>query len=199
MRNFVGCFAFVALMAACTAQNPDDAGGIVDGGFNPLAADAEAELSAVEGESVDRADETTVDGPQEPILLGSQTDGISKSNDFETTINRATIESDAARLAELKKQYKVIEPEALPNRGSTVNLAKYAVDEKQNIGEATYRRYNVDRLSSRLACRRYKTADDAQRAFLRSGGPGSDRLKLDPDGDGFACAWDPTLYRRLFN
>ena len=39
-------------------------------------------------------------------------------------------------------------------------------------------------------------ADDvAQEAFLAQGGPQSDRKGLDPDGDGFACDWDPRPFR----
>jgi hypothetical protein len=30
---------------------------------------------------------------------------------------------------------------------------------------------------------------------LSNGGPERDRLGLDPDGDGFACYWDPTPFR----
>ena len=35
----------------------------------------------------------------------------------------------------------------------------------------------------------------AQEAFLKAGGPERDRYGLDPDGDGFACRWDPTPFR----
>ena len=50
---------------------------------------------------------------------------------------------------------------------------------------------------SASACRRFSNADEAQRAFLANGGPQTDRGGLDPDGDGFACSWDPTPYRQL--
>ena len=33
------------------------------------------------------------------------------------------------------------------------------------------------------------------KAFLEAGGPKRDRKGLDPDGDGFACAWDPRPFR----
>ncbi|CAN0586593.1 unnamed protein product, partial [Ectocarpus sp. 12 AP-2014] len=39
-------------------------------------------------------------------------------------------------------------------------------------------------------------ADQAQIAFLEAGGPEKDRNGMDPDGDGFACNWDPTPFRR---
>ncbi len=46
------------------------------------------------------------------------------------------------------------------------------------------------------ACARYSSAIAAQEAFLGAGGPENDRLGLDPDGDGYACAWDPGVYRQ---
>ena len=46
-------------------------------------------------------------------------------------------------------------------------------------------------------CGRFRDADAAQRAFLAGGGPESDRYGIDPDGDGFACRWDPAPYRAL--
>ena len=46
-----------------------------------------------------------------------------------------------------------------------------------------------------VACARYGSPDLAQQAFLAAGGPDRDRRGLDPDGDGFACAWDPRPFR----
>ena len=37
---------------------------------------------------------------------------------------------------------------------------------------------------------------EAKIAFLEAGGPKRDRKALDPDGDGYACGWDPAPYRR---
>ena len=39
------------------------------------------------------------------------------------------------------------------------------------------------------------SSDLAQKAFLSRGGPERDILLLDPDGDGFACKWDPRPFR----
>ena len=35
----------------------------------------------------------------------------------------------------------------------------------------------------------------AAEAFLKAGGPQRDSKKLDPDGDGFACGFDPTPFQ----
>ncbi|MEY8839053.1 hypothetical protein AB9K41_08505, partial [Cribrihabitans sp. XS_ASV171] len=45
-------------------------------------------------------------------------------------------------------------------------------------------------------CAGFPSADQAQIAFLESGGPQRDRQGLDPDGDGYACGWDPSPFRR---
>ena len=44
-------------------------------------------------------------------------------------------------------------------------------------------------------CADYRTPDEAQRDFLTRGGPERDSRGLDPDGDGFACGWDPAPFR----
>jgi len=44
-------------------------------------------------------------------------------------------------------------------------------------------------------CAKYASSDQAQLAFLKAGGPQRDGLGLDPDGDGFACYWDPAPFR----
>ena len=48
---------------------------------------------------------------------------------------------------------------------------------------------------AKAACARYPTDAAAQEAFLKAGGPQRDSKKLDPDGDGFACGFDPTPFQ----
>lgn len=45
------------------------------------------------------------------------------------------------------------------------------------------------------ACARFPTPAEAQTAFLTAGGPQADGMGLDPDGDGYACGWEPAPYR----
>ncbi len=33
--------------------------------------------------------------------------------------------------------------------------------------------------------------------FLKNGGPKIDYHNIDVDGDGFACKWDPAIYRKI--
>jgi hypothetical protein len=95
---------------------------------------------------------------------------------------------DAAR-----SRLVVDRPGSVPQGVAGVNIALYAQQSGNAVGERVYAR----RGGGGGACGRYPNADAAQRAFLAAGGPASDSLGLDPDGDGFACKWDPTPYRQL--
>jgi hypothetical protein len=124
--------------------------------------------------------------------------GISDEQSFDAVSARESIESDAERLARLREEYRVIEPEALaPRAGATgPNIVAFALSTTNQVGEQVYRRsnFNADSRFQR-ACARFATADEAQREFLARGGPESDRMGVDPDGDGFACYWDPRPFR----
>lgn len=124
--------------------------------------------------------------------------GISDEQNFDAVSSRETIESDKERLARQREAYAVVQPEALPDRpGSTgPNIVAYALSTTNNVGEQLYRRSGTTSDSKfQRACARYSTSDQAQAAFLSSGGPRNDRQGLDPDGDGFACYWDPAPFR----
>lgn len=124
--------------------------------------------------------------------------GISDEQNFDAVSARETIESDAERLARLRAEYQVVQPEALPERagGTGPNIVAFALSTSNAVGQPVYRRsgFNADARFER-ACARYASADEAQRAFLERGGPEEDRLGVDPDGDGFACYWDPSPFR----
>ncbi|TQS73393.1 hypothetical protein ERN12_06565 [Rhodobacteraceae bacterium] len=75
------------------------------------------------------------------------------------------------------------------------NLVAYALQVTNKPGEAVYRRGGIKFTSTQKACAKYASADRAQRAFLTKGGPDKDPENLDPDGDGFACAWKPASFQ----
>ncbi len=112
------------------------------------------------------------------------------------TLEQQKIDAAAAerQLAQARSQLVVVQPGALPNRVEGVNIALYAQQTTNQVGQRIYQR---SRGLGGSSCGRFSTADEAQRAFLASGGPGTDRYNLDPDGDGFACSWDPAPYRAL--
>lgn len=122
--------------------------------------------------------------------------GISDEQDFSAVSSRETIESDAARLERNRQQYTVIQPTAVPQRTETgPNIVQYALQTTHNPGTQVYSRSSLRFTDPQAACARYSSADLAQQAFLEAGGPERDRRGLDPDGDGFACTWDPRPFR----
>lgn len=82
--------------------------------------------------------------------------------------------------------------------GAQPGVVSYAMATSNTVGQKLYGR-SIFALPSRAArnCADHPSADAAQEAFLAAGGPARDRLNLDPDGDGFACDWDPAPYRRM--
>lgn len=174
-----------ALSTETVASGPD--GNSSDG--SDLAADARAALQGAGSDA-----ETT-----EPPAIAVDSSGISQENNFDAVGAQRSIESDAEKIARNREQYKVIEAEALPRRTGDggPNIVAYALTTKHPKGTQVYRRIgvNLDGKAAR-ACGKYASPDLAQSAFLSKGGPQRDRLGLDPDGDGFACAWDPDPFRK---
>lgn len=122
--------------------------------------------------------------------------GISDEQDFNAVSSRVTIEGDKERLARNRAQYQVIQPTAIPERTATgANIVEYALRTTNNPGTQMYKRSSLRLTDPLVACARYGSPDLAQQAFLESGGPERDRKGLDPDGDGFACTWDPRPFR----
>jgi len=123
---------------------------------------------------------------------------ISNENDFEVVSERETIQSDAQRLEKIRSQYQQISPVEVPDRGDerSINIVEFAISTQNPVGSRVYKRL-VGSLTDRADryCSTYSSPDQAQFAFMERGGPKIDRLGLDPDGDGFACSWDPTPFR----
>lgn len=125
--------------------------------------------------------------------------GISDEQEFSAVSSRETIESDKERMAANRAQYEQIQPTELPQRegGSGPNIIEYALSAPNRLGESIYKRSGVALANHERACARYATPEDAQKAFLKAGGPQRDSKNLDPDGDGFACFWDPTPFQKV--
>lgn len=123
--------------------------------------------------------------------------GISDEQDFSAVSSRESIESDADRLARNRQQYQVVQPTALPTRpGNTgPNIVAFALSTTHAPGTPVYRRSGLSLTNANTACARFASPDQAQEAFLGDGGPERDRRGIDPDGDGFACSWDPRPFR----
>lgn len=160
-----------------------------------IARETEAALAASRTASASAALDASPSNPA-PQLIGNA--GISDENDFQAVSSRQSIESDAARLQQQRSQYQQVQPTAVPqNAGDTgPNIVKYALSTSNPKGVRLYTRAGINlRARSQRNCAEFASPDQAQIAFLESGGPQRDRKVLDPDGDGFACGWDPAPYR----
>lgn len=138
--------------------------------------------------------------PRAAAMAGIQsTSAISDEQSFSAVTGRETIASDAQRLAENRAQYVEIAPTALPTRsGSSGNttIVGFALQTNNSVGEQIYQRSkNSSESKFKKACSKFGSSDQAQQAFLDAGGPQKDRKGMDPDGDGFACYWDPAPFR----
>lgn len=123
---------------------------------------------------------------------------ISDEQSFAAVSARETIASDAQRIDQNRAQYVTIQPTDLPPRpdGSGASIVAYALATTNVPGQALYRRSGIAaQIRFDRACTKYPSPDEAQEAFLDAGGPQRDRLGMDPDGDGFACYWDPRPFR----
>ncbi|CAM4358935.1 hypothetical protein [Palleronia rufa] len=105
--------------------------------------------------------------------------------------------ADAAPLAGQRPGDLQPDPGAVPPSGARrPNIVQYALSTTNALGQPVYSRSGaLQRDGSQGACRAYTAPDLAQEVFLAAGGPETDTLGLDPDGDGFACDWDPAPYR----
>ncbi|MDJ0859534.1 MAG: hypothetical protein QNJ03_10665 [Dinoroseobacter sp.] len=215
------CLAAALLVAAC-APAPDDRGvgftdydqfeaerrardqALASGNSIVLPAGGEAPITEIaerainEAESQQGAPAASGAAPLAGTSLLARGPGISDENDFGAVSGRVSIEDDAARIAAQRELYQVVEPEAVPARpggDSFDDIVRYALATSNSVGEAVYRRSGGSPERAARACGRYNGPNDAQQAFLNSGGPERDSRGMDPDGDGFVCGWDPAPFR----
>ncbi|WP_439155023.1 hypothetical protein [Yoonia sp.] len=136
-------------------------------------------------------------GNAAPVITNNP--GISDEQNFDAVATRETIESDAQRRAAQAAAREQITPTAVPERPSTTgpNIVAYAINAPNVKGQEWYSRSLLTTQGRYIRnCAAYANADEAQRDFLARGGPERDRLGIDPDGDGFACGWDPAPFKR---
>ena len=180
------------------SSEPLGAGQTVAGGDGAdLAAQTQAALNERRSGSGGAVVNSDPSNPAPQAVIGSS--GISQENNFDAVGAQRSIESDAAKIAQNRAQYKVIEAEALPKRKGNggPNIVDYALTTKHPMGTQVYRRIGVSLTSkAERNCAKYTSPDKAQSDFLAKGGPQRDKLGLDPDGDGYACSWDPGPFRK---
>ncbi|MEM6374850.1 MAG: hypothetical protein AAF686_01335 [Pseudomonadota bacterium] len=133
-----------------------------------------------------------------PVTTVANSSGISNENSFDAVGEARSIDADAQLIAQNRAQYQVVQPTALPQRSETTapNVVQFALSTSHPVGTTLYSRSGINKQArAQRACAKYSSPDLAQKDFLAQGGPRRDRLGLDPDGDGFACGWDPRPFR----
>lgn len=168
-------------------------------GVAPLPGSAEA--TAAETTRILAETRPAEAGAQPAPQAGAVTNslGISNENNFDAVSGQRSIEGDAARIEQNRAQYTVVEPQALPERSGTSqpNIVAFALSTNHPVGTRVYARAGFNGAArAERNCRDYASPDLAQIDFLQRGGPKRDRRGLDPDGDGYACGWDPTPFRK---
>ncbi|WP_456387598.1 hypothetical protein [Profundibacter sp.] len=207
MRIFVPAILVLAL-GACDPAVPNSGAGVGFDGYTSYERQRAAREAKLQGETAPAAgtisQETVAPAQQTPPLTATTTPvktnnvGISDEQDFGAVSERESIASDKERLARQREQYVQIAPKAVPtgNGGGAARVVQFALSTTNAVGESIYRR-SIVFAKSRFEknCAKYPSPDMAQTAFLQSGGPQKDRNGLDPDGDGFACSWNPQPFR----
>ncbi len=197
MRLALTLLALLAL-AACNHVTPDDGAVVERMQVNDDVPLEEAEKTTEEEEEED-GEKTEEQEEAKIVVISNDNPEISDTQDFGALTERVTIEDDKALLKAQRDKFKVIAPTALPSRkGNAANVVEYALKSTNKVGEKIYSRSNpLGKALAKRNCQQYRLPDDAQAAFLGAGGPKRDNKNLDPDGDGFACAWTPDTYRKL--
>ncbi|MFZ5962743.1 hypothetical protein ACOXXX_07300 [Thalassococcus sp. BH17M4-6] len=222
MRLIVICSASALALSACAPSVPDSGAGVGFGDYNEYQARTAARDAQLEGRTTvpPPADVSSSTLSGDPVIDGAEAAlngtgapaagpvpqtvenaaGISNENNFDTVSSERDIAADAALIARNRAQYEVIQPTALPTRSGSdgPNIVDYALRTTNARGTPLYRRSSfTSEAKAQRACAAYESDDLAQEAFLAAGGPERDRRGLDPDGDGFACTWDPTPFRAV--
>ena len=218
MKRMLLLGAALIALAACDPEVPDSAAGVGFQNYDEFEEQQRARDEALAGrQSLPGAvsvteiplDETGAaansgevpvqasPGNPAPQVVTNAT-GISQENDFSAVSDQRTIQDDAALIAQNRARYEVIQPTDLPalSGDEGPNIVAYALQTTNPVGAQIYRRGGLfAEQRYQRNCSAYVTSDQAQSDFLARGGPERDRLGLDPDGDGFACDWDPTPFR----
>lgn len=190
MRAMISVLLPCIALGACAPQVPASNPGPGFGDYASYQGQQGAPLGTAPGMAADR-DRTA------GVQASPSHAGISDEQSFAAVTARETIETDAARRAEQAAAYEVVQPGQLPTRSGQggPNIVAFALRTTNAVGQQVYERGYTRPARYQRACGAHASDDAAQRAFLAGGGPERNVDGMDPDGDGFACAWDPTPFR----
>ena len=124
-------------------------------------------------------------------------DGVLDLSQFSQEQQKVEREQAAKRREELKAGRVVLEATNKEKiKRQSVNLAVFARSVSNRLGEKIYYR-NFISSGAASGCKKFSNKNAAQIFFLENGGPTNDFYNMDVDGDGFACKWDPAIYRKI--
>ena len=124
-------------------------------------------------------------------------DGVLDLSQFSQEQQKVEREQAAKRREALKAGRVVLDADDREKIGAkSVNLAVFARSVSNKVGEKIYFR-NFLGNEGNPGCRKFLNKNTAQIFFLKNGGPKNDYHNIDTDGDGFACKWDPEIYRKI--
>ena len=124
-------------------------------------------------------------------------DGVLDLSQFSQEQQKVEREEAAKRREELKAGRVVLKVDDKEKVGiKSVNLAIFARSVSNKVGEKVYFR-NFLNTNVEAGCKKFSSKNAAQIFFLQNGGPKNDYHNVDLDGDGFACKWDPEIYRKI--
>ena len=124
-------------------------------------------------------------------------DGVLDLSQFSQEQQKVEREQAAIQREALKAGRVVLEADGKEKIGTkSVNLAVFARSVSNKVGEKIYFRIFLG-ADGNSGCRKFLNKNTAQIFFLKNGGPKNDYHNIDTDGDGFACKWDPEIYRKI--
>jgi hypothetical protein len=125
-------------------------------------------------------------------------DGILDLSQFSQEQQKKEREEAAKELTELKENRVILKLDDKEKniQPGAINLALYARLNKNTLGKKLYARHPFLN-ANKPGCSQFLSGNSAQIFFLKNGGPKNDYHQLDNDGDGFACNWNPEIYRRI--
>ena len=124
-------------------------------------------------------------------------DGILDLSQFSQEQQKVEREQAAKRREELKAGRVILEANHKEKiKRQSVNLAVFARSVSNKLGEKIHYR-NFISSGAGSGCEKFSNKNAAQIFFLKNGGPKNDFHNIDADGDGFACKWDPAIYKTI--
>ena len=124
-------------------------------------------------------------------------DGTLDLSQFSQEQQKIEREQAAKRREELRKGRVILQLDAKEKvKSESINLAVFARTAKNKVREKVYNR-NPFGSNDGSACEKFTNENDAQIFFLKNDGPKFDYYNMDQDGDGFACRWDPEIFRKI--